>query len=288
MKKYWLLLLGILLLGCARPYEEFYQDNAHLEGLDKYMEALTTEPQLMRGNDKIPDGFKMIANGYLLVGESAFMGKKFNENQAVEQAKKVNASLVLVYSKYVDTLSGLAPLTLPDVQTSTTYFTGNVVGASGFARVYGSEQTTNYGSRTIYMPYNIDRYEQYATYWAKRKSPPIFGAWCVDVEMPPELRGHKFLKVFAVVKGSPADHAGIMADDMLEDFCGPDAIARWEKIGEKKYIIDFTKFTEFDVSDLNSFLRQNAGKTVAIRVMSSDGKESLHEVALNNFPDSTN
>jgi hypothetical protein len=101
--------------------------------ISKYIEGTTTEPNLMRGNDVKSDALNMMENGYVLLGYSDFYGPKVNENQAIEQGKKVKASIVIVYSKYKDTLSGATPLILPDIKTSTTNVTASVFGSSGFA-----------------------------------------------------------------------------------------------------------------------------------------------------------
>jgi hypothetical protein len=264
MKKLLLVVLGILLLGCAQPYAQYYHDKTQGKDISKYVEVSTTEPQLMRGTDVKSDGLKMMENGYILLGISDFYGRKFNENQAVDQAKKVNASIVIVYSKFMDTISGTTPLILPDTKTSTTNVIANVYGSSGYASGYGSGTTTTYGTKTMYMPYTIDRFEQGATYWAKKKYPPVLGVRVA--ELTPELRqkigSNKGLLVIAVEKQSPAFRADILNGDILI------------KINNKEI---------YDQSTLESACRPNAENKVPILLM-RDGKEIVKEVALNPVP----
>ena len=97
--------------------------------------------------------FKMFENGYALIGYSDFYGRKIDDSQAIEQGKKVKASIVIVYSKFKDTISGATPLILPDTKTSTTNVTASAFGSGGYATGYGSGTTTTYGTQTMYMPY---------------------------------------------------------------------------------------------------------------------------------------
>lgn len=263
MKNLLLIALGLLAISCAKPYTQYYTDTTKGRDITKYIEVSTTEPKFMRGNNVESDALQMVENGYVLLGYSSFHGRKINENQAIEQAKKVNASMVIVYSKYLDTISGYTPLILPDTKTSLTNVTTSVYGSSGYATGYGSGTTTSYGTKTMYMPYNIDRFDQKATYWAKRKI-TVFGAF--GPELTPELRqkigSNKGILVAAVVKQSPAYHAEIINGDILK------------KINN----------IEIDSSNYEFTLKQNAGKKVTI-ILIRDGKELTKEVMLNPFPD---
>jgi hypothetical protein len=211
MKNLLLIVLGLLVISCAQPYAQYFTDTTQGKDVAKYTELTTTEPQLLRGNDVESDALKMAENGYVLLGYSSFHGRKINERGTIEQARKLKASTVLVYSKYLDTLSGYRPLILPETKTSVTSMTANVYGTSGYVSGYGSGITRSYGTKTLYVPYNIVRYDQVATYWAKRKG-TILGA--IGEDLSPELRqkigSNKGILVIAVIKQSPAYHAGII------------------------------------------------------------------------------
>ena len=210
----------------------------------------------MQGNDVKSDSFRMWENGYVLLGNSSFYGSQVSEDQAIKQAKKVKASVVIVYSKFKDTVSGAIPLSLPDIKTSTT----NIYGSSGFATGY----TTTYGTETTYMPYVVDRFDQGATYWAKRKYPPVLGVHAK--ELPPELRqkigSNKGMLVDGILKQSPAFRADIVNGDIL---------------------IKINNTEIYDQSTLESTLKTNAEKKVSILLI-RDGKEIVKEVVLNSVP----
>jgi membrane-associated protease RseP (regulator of RpoE activity) len=253
--------LLLLSIGCAKTYSQFYTDTTQGRDINKYIEVSAIEPKLLNGNNVKSDIIQMIENGYVLLGYSNFYGRKINENQAIDQAKQVKASIVIVYSKYRDTISGYTPLILPDSKTSVTNVTASIYGSSGYATGYGTGNTSSYGTQTMYVPYNIDRFDQGATYWAKRKN-IVFGAFCND--LTPELRqkigSNRGVLVVAVVKQSPAYRADIINGDILK------------KINNK----------EIDMSNGESILNENAGKKVTI-ILIRDGKELTKEVMLNSL-----
>jgi membrane-associated protease RseP (regulator of RpoE activity) len=259
-----LLIFSILVLSsCQKPYSQYYHDISHGADISKYIEV-TTEPKLFTGNDVKTDVIQMIENNYVLLGYSSFYGRKFNENQAIDQAKKVKASMVIVYTKYRDTISGYAPLILPDIKTSLTNVTASAYGSSGYATGYGTGTTTSYGTQTMYIPYNIDRFDQGATYWAKRNKLPILGAFPNDLspDLKRSIGSNKGILVIAVIKQSPAYQADIINGDILK------------KINNN----------DIDMSNYQSILRENAGKKVTISII-RNGKEITKEILLNQFSD---
>ena len=272
MKKYWSVLIVLLLIGCARPrpYAKYYHDT--IQGKDTSNLIFTTEePRVFYGVNPEADALKMVEDGYALIGYSSFIGRKFNENQAINQARQVKASVVIVYSKYFDTKSGIYPLELPDVKTSfssgLTTAHGSVFGsggyASGSATAFGNGTTTTFGTKTIYLPYSIDRFKQGATYWVKVKG-FIFGALAKD--LPPELRqkigSNKGVLVIAVVKGTPAFSADILMGDVIKK------INNIEILDQKHY---------------EATLIINANKKINITLL-RNGKEIVKEIHLNPTP----
>ena len=163
MKKAILITLCFLLIGCANPFSRFYNDQTGGHDLTPFAIIPNGEPKLVRGNDVDKDNLRMMEDGYALIGYSSFNAGKVDEKEALVQAKKVNAATVIVYSKYINTASGHTPLILPDTQT--TYHPGSIYCSGGSASYFGS--STTYGSKTTYLPYRVDRYDYYATYWIK-------------------------------------------------------------------------------------------------------------------------
>jgi hypothetical protein len=232
MNKFWIGLLGILLLsGCGAsrsgvasgpgPYGQYY----HSKLLDTANVIYSTEePQLLAGSNPEADILKMMENGYALLGYSAFTGPQANTSQAIEQAKRIQADKVIVYSNYRETISGARPITIPDIRTSmssgqSTAF-GSAFGSGGYATGYttafGTGTTTSYGTRTIYKPYEISRFDQIATYWVKERH--SFGAIVIDLplDLRQKIGSNKGVVVVSLVKPSPAFSADILPGDVIK------------------------------------------------------------------------
>jgi len=222
--KLFLILIIFCLLGwgCVKPYSQFYHDETN--GFD-----VTTSPafEIPEGEPKVinsnfanieNDDITMFEDGYIRLGYSSFNAKHYGEYGAIAQAKKVHASVVILYSQYTDTESGAVPLTLPDTQTSTTNFSGSVYGSGGYSSYSGTGTTTTYGSRTTYIPYNVRRYNQVATYWIK-SSDSFTKLGLRVIDLTPEARqalgSNKGMLILAVIKNSPAFHADIINGDIL-------------------------------------------------------------------------
>ena len=156
----------LLLAGWANPFVQFYQDRTDGRDLTKSPTVVlpTGEPKMFQGADKETDYQRMLENGYSLVGFSSFNGADANVDGALTQAKVVHAEIVLIYSKHTGTRSGVLPLTLPDMQTSTTTLSGSTFGSGGYGSFSGTANTTTYGTQTTYIPYSVDRYDYFASY----------------------------------------------------------------------------------------------------------------------------
>jgi len=177
-------------------------------------------PKIMHSNwqNMENDNITMLENGYVRLGNSSWNGELAHEYGALAKAKKVNASVVILYSKYTNTESGSLPLTTPSTQTSTTNFSGNVYGSGGYGSYYGTGTTTTYGSTTTYIPYNIRRFDQGATYWIRMKDSAVrLGIYIID--LTPEARkaseSNKGMLIMVIVKNSPAFNADIINGDIL-------------------------------------------------------------------------
>jgi hypothetical protein len=263
MMQKFLILLPLLLAGCANPFVQFYQDRTGGHDLTKSPVVVlpTGEPKLYRGADKDADYQRMLENGYNLVGYSSFNGANVNFNDALTQAKSVHAEIVLVYSKHTETRSGVMPLTLPDIQTSTTTLSGSAFGSGGYGSFSGTANTTTYGTQTTYIPYSVDRHDVLASYWIKIK-PPVFGVH--TRELTPELRqrigSNKGVHVFAVIRNSPAWKADVLKDDII------------------------TKISNTEILDRSSFRKvvgENHGKMVTVEIL-RNGRRITKEIIFDN------
>ena len=244
------------------PYSKFYLDRTGGIDITKspLVEISSEEPKVSCGYNKEEDFQRMIENGYFLIGYSSFNAGSINKDGAIFQAKKIHASIVILYSQYTNTVSGAIPLTLPNKKRSSTKFSGNVYSSSGYANYSGNTYTTTYGSKTTYIPYNVRRYEYLATYWVKSK-PPIFGTILVDItnKIGREIGSNKGMLIETVINGSPAFRGGIFKGDVLR------------KIGG----IDIYNNETFQES-----LKKYKGQTINV-VVFQNGKEVEKEIKLN-------
>jgi len=269
-----LLVLVILVSGCATPFAKYYHDN--LRGVDiAQMPSLIIDsgaPSLEMGSVPEDDNQRMFENGYASVGYSHFNAGEMGTKGAITQAKKVKASVVLFYRNYTNTVSGTIPLTLPDNKTITTYgsgsgnHSGNVYGYSGSAMYSGrstysgSSTSTIYGTKTTYIPYSRNRYDYLATYWVKQK-PLTLGVSCDNLSpvIKKEIGSNKGVIILAVVRDAPAYHADILQGDVIK------------KINDIE-ITDTLKFLEL--------LAKYKGEKVTFAII-RDGQEMIKEVKLN-------
>lgn len=262
MRYLFVVLIGLLLSGCVNAYSKFYQDRTGGMDLTTSPRVIisTDKPRLFRGNNLDDDYIRLLEDGFGLVGISSFNGAgNVNADDAIIQAERIHAAVVLVYSKYINTTSGVLPLTSPDIQTSTTTMSGNVMGPGGMATYSGNAYSTYYGTRTTYIPYSVNRYDYFASYWIKMK-PPILGVNVRDLtsEMTQKIGSNKGVFVIAVIKGSPAFHGDILKGDILK------------RIGDKEFI---------DAKSFGDIVSIYAGKKVEI-ILLRDGKEITKEIVL--------
>lgn len=262
MDRVWIMLTLVALSGCSNAFSKFYY--AQTEGIDVARLSVAgaggKDPTLFRGTDEETDHLRMLEDGFWMIGYSSFNAGAQSDKGAIRQARKVHASVVLLYVSYTNTVSGVTPLMLPNNQSSTTSLYGNAYGAGGSTTFSGTAYTTTQGSQIAYMPYIVNRYDYMATYWVKMK-PPIFGVFVDDLsaEIRQKIGSNKGQCVMAVVKNSPAFRADILRGDILR------------KIGDA------------EVSDRESFFGaadRYAGQTVRVLIY-RDGKEIEKDVTLN-------
>lgn len=243
MKKLILIFCVIFCAGCAtleNPYSKWYQDRTGGIDITKSPAVIlpTGEPQIFSGNDVDKDAQKMFEDGYNLLGFSSFNAGEVDRGKLIAQARKVKAEIVVFYSQYTNTLSGVVPLTLPDNHTMTTTYSGmgntngNIYGSGGgwasyhgTSNAFGQATTTIYDTKTTYIPYSQNRYDYMASYWIKMKK-PIFGVMAVDLtsEQRTKIGTNKGAFVNIVVKDSPAFIADIFKGDIITKLNDDDVV----------------------------------------------------------------
>lgn len=277
MRTRFLLVFGLLpvITGCVttNPYSQYYQDNTrgmHAANIRNDYSP-SSAPLVYQGKNPEQDAKAMLENGFGLIGWSSFNAGPIDQDQAVRQARSLRANAVIVYSTYTHTLSGALPLTLPEVQTVTTHGSGIATGSgtafgsggmvnySGSANAFGSSQSTIYGSRTTYMPYNVSRYDYHASFWLKNTN-IVFGAVLRDLttEERKSTGSNHGVAIGVLIKNAPAFDADLLEGDIIKkvndtDITGP---ATW-----------------------STMLSDNLGKAVVVTFI-RDGKEQQKTVTL--------
>jgi hypothetical protein len=263
MKKVLFYLPLIITFSGCNPYSKFYTDFTGgvtvLE--DSRFIISTSEPKLVRGSDVEKDCKRMFENGYACLGASSFNAGTVNQNSAIEHAKKIHADTAIMYSRYSHTESGYVPMSVPDTQTSTGFHSGSVYGpGGGYAHYSGSSYSTTYGTRTTYIPYSVNRYDYYATFWCKVKPLPL-GVLVEDLtdELRKEIASNKGVYIRIVVKDSPAFHNDLLSGDVIRRL-------------NKVEIIDRTHFQEL--------MAEAKGKEIELEIF-RQGKTILKQIKLN-------
>lgn len=187
-------LLGMLLMGPAHAEAENPYSKSYVEKNSPTvrLQPDPSGPKLFRGESKEEDYRRMLREGYELIGQSSFQAADVPPEQALEQARKIKADLVLVYSK----LSGSVPLSIKIEQLR--------------EKAMNSEmQQDGEAAVEVVKPDEQNRYTYFASYWVKL-APPVIG---VHVKAP--NAGTQGLPVVAVIRQSPAEQAGIREGDVL-------------------------------------------------------------------------
>lgn len=217
MKNFALILLAALSIsGCAtNSYQAFYTQNLTPDDMTK-IDALKPgeEPKLLYSQDMDRDYKTLRSKNYVVIGHSSFNGGLEHTDNAIAQAKAVGASVILVNTKYTNTLTTNSTLLLPD--NKTTYHSGNIYGSGGGYANYSGTSTT-YGTTAVPYTTHQDRYDQSAYFLAKSNQKVRFGIG--TAEIPPELRAeierNTGALVDVVMEDMPAYVANIMAGDVL-------------------------------------------------------------------------
>ena len=192
------------------------------------LKSMQVEPktEMFVSNHKVEDNISMLENGFDMMGSSGFEGGVILPALALEHGKAIKADTVLVYSKYGSTQSNVNQLEFIKESAKK-----------------GKELT-----EADVAPQ--ENYIYYASYWAKMP-PPLLGIHVIKLakkevsedEQEDKLVYKDGLKILAVIKGSPAEKAGLKRGDVLR------------KIGE----------TEVNkAEELSNVVRQHQGQEVAL------------------------
>jgi len=273
MRVAFLLTVTASILGCASGFEKFYTPDPHAKEILSSQHILPPPPtpQLyLHSNDVQADAKRLREDGYIYIGSSSFYGpaNKSNQGQAIEQAKKVGAALVLFKTAYMDTLSGVVPYSVPNppqVSTVNTSGTVNTYGGGGYGSgTYSSTGTitTPGGYSTYNIPYNVSRNTFFASYWVKRDVTQLhLGVQTAPIgdALRTRLERNTGVVVVIVMHNTPAFAANLLEGDVVLKLNGTDVI---------------------DPPSFNAQLAQLAKQTVTLDVIRDDQPRQI-KVTLN-------
>lgn len=193
-------LLSLLLLLAAsanvyaaeNPYEKNYkaQNTGNLASLQA-----SPDTKMYVSNHKDEDNISMLENGYDMMGTSGFDAGNVPPELALQHAKTIKADTVLVYSKY-----GSAKTAVSKMQ-----MIKEAAKKNGGAEIDAKDLVTD-----------TTEYKYYASYWAKLPT-PLLGVHIVKLKRVDNEAtvAEKGITVLAVIKGSPAEKAGLQRGDVL-------------------------------------------------------------------------
>ena len=256
--------LLLLFTGCANPYSRFYTDQLGGQSIHEVRALITHEgePRLYATSDHGRDSRALQENNYYRIGYSNFNASAIDSKKALRQAKKVGAAIVLIQSRYTNTVTGSIPYTVSNPsQTVTSHHSGTVYASGGYGGYSGTSTTIVPGGYTTHqIPYSVNRYDYLATFWVKGTRPRL-GVQPEDLsdDLRRKIGSNSGIVVSCVVKGSPAFKADIMRGDII------------------------TRINDEIVSDAQSLERsldRFAGQEVVLLTL-RDGRERRVELRLN-------
>lgn len=214
-------LLLAMVAGCGNLYHEHYLSLLDRRNQDEASRILPARvpPKVVSSRNLKEDSLRMREDGYLLVGHSSFNSTYLDEGQALDQARKVGAEVVLVNQRYINTVTQSVPMSqwVPGQQENHQETTVIQQGAATPTIIQRQSSTQLEGQyQTTYVDENVDYYEYDATFWAPSKQSPI-GVLVkpLDGASRSLVGSNKGVRVRAVVKDSPAYEADILRDDIL-------------------------------------------------------------------------
>lgn len=216
MKKLLLFAAAVLILnGCvASGYQKFYKSYIDINAIPD-IETLQPgeEPQVFGTNDFERDINILRSKRYIVIGFSSFNGGYEDIKNAVAQAKRIGATLILTKSEYTNTQTTNSALFLPNTQT--TYHSGNVYSGSAYGSYSGT--STSYGSTIVPYTTNQRRFDQAAAFLVKSNQKVKFGVSINDLtpELRSELERNTGALIELVIEDTPAFYANVMAGDIL-------------------------------------------------------------------------
>ncbi|MFA5072743.1 MAG: PDZ domain-containing protein [Nitrospirota bacterium] len=213
------LALIFFMTGCVSGYQQFYKPFADATTL-KDVEILKPdqEPQVFGTNNFDKDIMILRSKRHIAIGESSFNGGYEDESKVKDQARRVGATVVLVNTKYTNTLTTTSPLFLPS--SSSTYYSGSVY-AGGVSGGYSGSSTT-YGTTVVPITTHQRRYDQTAVFFVRSTKKLKFGVSVADLtsDQRVSFERNTGAVVNIVIEDTPAFYSNVLPGDILIEING--------------------------------------------------------------------
>ena len=203
------------------------------------------DTKIMRGWERTTDNIKMLEKGFDMMGHSNFTGPNISPNFALKHAKSIKADMVLVYDRQINDASRATMIKKARAKAREA---NRVKEVGNLTEIEINEEDL--------VDKNV-RYEINATYWVKLPK-PTFGAHFIKLKSNSDPKSVQGVQVIAVIKGSPAENAGVQKNDSITSVSG--------------------KLVE-NPDDLINAIKKNKGKSIELGYI-RNGKQSKVSVKL--------
>lgn len=184
-----LFVIIIFIPSCAtvNPYTQYYQQYSD----DFFPPSFEVETRSVARESYIDAINQLLTEGYKQIGESSFNGAMFDTSLAKKHAENIGAEVVLLAQEFTDT---------------NTYTSSVVSYGFGVAPVTSTQR----------------RFDQNASYFAKRQKPLRFGIFydVLTTEEKSENEVNYGLKASVIVNNSPMFKAGVIPGDIFLEMDG--------------------------------------------------------------------
>jgi hypothetical protein len=159
-------LVSLVSLGCLNPfannYSSVFTDSEYRQKI-----ASDATPRIVRTDNADKQMSKLVnsSEAWIVIGSANWVGQDWLEDQAIDQARSIGATLILVQTEKLNSQLAYLPLTTPAI--STTNGSGSFSSPSGNGTYSG--YSTTYGTQTTYMPYERVTMKVNAYFLAKKK-----------------------------------------------------------------------------------------------------------------------
>ena len=202
-KSYFIYLISLLLFisNVTFSNENIFEENYQIQspkGFQSFSKNLNTK--MMRGWDQKTDKFKMLEDGYDLMGHSNFTAPYTSPNLALQHAKSIKADMVLLYDRQINDSSRA---TMIKKAREKARKANRVKEVGNLTEIEINDDDL--------VDENV-KYEINATYWVKLPK-PTFGAHFIKLNS--DIESINGVQIIAVIKESPAANAGILKNDSI-------------------------------------------------------------------------